>query len=171
VLKNLLNIQIFQEGNCGMAALSLFLIGVLGGLAVSVPLTYYMTLSKKGLSRFDQLLGAKVQAARAEAYKEARDSLYKDFLVEQTVYQATEGYIFKRHYVVVNERILFRRLPLLGWIEHRCVVKEELDESVLKLIAQATSIAASCAANRQTRILANPAQQTFGGTGANRQVP
>jgi hypothetical protein len=142
-----------------MVALNLFLLGVLCGVAVSVPLTYYITLSKKGVSRFGQLVGAKVQAARAEAHKEALDSLYKDFLVEQTVYQATDGYIFKRHYVVLKERILFRGLPLLGWVEHRCVVKEELDESVLKLIAEVTSIAAGCAANRQTRILANPANK------------
>ena len=153
-----------------MVALSLFVIGVLGGVAVSVPLTYYRTLSKKGVSQFDQFVDAKVQAARAEADKEVQDSLYKDFLVEQTVYQATDGYIFKRHYVVLNERVLFRGLPLLGWVERGCPVKEELDESVLKLIAEAASIAARWA-NRQTRILANPAKQTFGGSGENRQIP
>jgi hypothetical protein len=117
------------------------------------PLAYFMALRKHALVASDELVDAKINTARAEGYKDGQEAVFKDFSVEQNLYSQTEGNVFKKSYMVLEERLSYRGIPLIGWITHRRKVEEHIDEKALKLFAETASVVSATMVNKQVKIL------------------
>jgi hypothetical protein len=129
---------------------------VAGGLlfgALGYFMGYFMAQGKRASVDSDELIDAKIKAANAEAYKDGQESVFRDFSVEQTLYAQTKGKIFKERYMVLEERLSYRGIPLLGWVTHRRKVEEHIDENALKLFAETGSAVLATLVNRQVKII------------------
>jgi len=63
--------------------------------------------------------------AKAEARRAAFDMFLQEFRVEQRQYiHRSKLFFLTRKTLVVEERILFRNLPLCNWVEHRMPLEE-----------------------------------------------
>ena len=99
------------------------------------------------------LIDAEIRAAKAEAFKDAQDSVFKNFSLDQHVYPETSGYLFKKKYVVIEERLLYLGMLLIGWARHRCKVEEHLDERALKMLAEtATTVSPALVSKRNVKV-------------------
>lgn len=118
-----------------------------------VVIGYFMGSRRNAAADSDDLVDAKIRAAKGEAYKDGQDSVFRDFSFDQHVYPETRGYLFKKEYVVIEERLLYRGIPLTGWMRHRCKLEEHLDEEALKLLAEtATAVSPALASRRSVKV-------------------
>lgn len=80
---------------------------------------------RSALAAQRQSLERSVEEVRATVKREAFDGFIEDFRVEQRHYVRRSKMLFMtRKTLVVQERILFRNLPLSDWVEHKMTLEE-----------------------------------------------
>ncbi len=67
----------------------------------------------------------RVKAAEEAARRKSLDDFMQDFRVEERSYvRETRGSLNSRKTMIMQERLLFRNIPLSDWVEHELVVEE-----------------------------------------------
>jgi len=80
------------------------------------------------LAQFHKMMEEKIKAAEAEIRRKALDEFLEDLHVEERHYvKETKSVSTRRKYLVLQERLYFRRLPLSNWVEHEMTVEEGTD--------------------------------------------
>src|ERR1700730_8531278 len=113
-----------------------FVAGTLTGAVIAGPLTYFATLHYHKLNAIQ----AKVEAESIKSYHAGREAFLADLRVEQNVSQVTEGTLRKRRYLVLKERLVFKKLPITPVWETRQLIDEHLDTKALETVAQSASM-------------------------------
>ncbi len=109
-------------------------------VALTAALTYFITLNRRGKPNFDELLKANVDAARANALHAAREEVLENIRPEIQYFVTTEKQFFvRRTRLIVRERLVYKHLPLMGWIEHSHLIEENMDTPQLEQFAKAAA--------------------------------
>ena len=75
-----------------------------------------------------QILDVRVRAAEESAYRSALDGFLGEFRVEERQYtRETRDSSSTRKYMVLQERLYFRDVPLSNWVEHELAIEENSD--------------------------------------------
>jgi hypothetical protein len=117
-----------------------YLLALLVVAALAAFLTYFITISRMGKPHFDELLRATVEAERAKTLHEAQEQVFEHIHPEVQYFVTTEKQFFvKRTRLVIRERLLYKHLPLMGWMEHSHLIDEHMDTAQLEEFAKAAA--------------------------------
>jgi hypothetical protein len=79
-----------------------------------------------------QILDVRVRAAEESCYRKALDGFLGEFRVEERQYtRETRDSTSTRKFMVLQERLYFREVPLSNWVEHELAVEENCDPESL----------------------------------------
>jgi hypothetical protein len=77
-----------------------------------------------------------------EFFYKGKESALNEMRLERIPSSAQKGVFRKKYYLVIQERLLFKSLPISPWWEHRLQVSEMLDKDEINAVAKAlTSVA------------------------------
>lgn len=98
------------------------------GASLATIITYFWTLNRKGVAVFNQLLDARVEAAEERTRRIAEGDYMRHFTHEVQYWPKETGWGFwKATSVIVEERLLFRGLPLMAPVHSEHVLTSEID--------------------------------------------
>ena len=84
--------------------------------------------ARAALAQFHKMMEEKIKAAEAEIRRKALDEFLEDLHVEERHYvKETKSASARRKYLILQERLYFRRIPLSNWVEHEMTVEEGTD--------------------------------------------
>src|SRR5690349_20710270 len=87
-----------------------------------------MAQARGGLEAEKKALEQSLRSAKDQARREALDEFLADVHVEQRHYVRENKMLFQnRKFLVLQERIFFRNIPLSNWIEHEIMLEEGED--------------------------------------------
>lgn len=118
--------------------------GILLGMLIAAPFTYIWTSRQCAKERTDLAIQGAIanvekQIFALEGYIRGQDAALAEFKLEQIPLQTDEGWVRKRFYVTLRERLVYKGIPLPWWIT-KIPVGEKLDEASLIALAKAASI-------------------------------
>ncbi|MBV9770487.1 MAG: hypothetical protein JOZ32_13015 [Bryobacterales bacterium] len=81
----------------------------------------------------------RVKATEQESRRRALDEFMQDFRVEERHYfRENKSVASRQKFMILQERLFFRNIPLSNWVEHEMVVEEDMPE--LQHIAKGRSV-------------------------------
>jgi hypothetical protein len=84
-----------------------------------------------------RLMAERVKAGEEAAKRKALDDFLADVRVEERHYvRESKSLLANRRYLILQERIYFRNIPLSGWVEKQLLIEEGSD---LERLARASS--------------------------------
>jgi hypothetical protein len=82
---------------------------------------------------------ANIEAVKEKTARETEEKVFSDFMPDQHWTARRTGLFKKQHWLVITERLLYKGLPVSGWMEHSILVNQELDKDALIAAARAAS--------------------------------
>lgn len=84
--------------------------------------------ARSAIAQFHKTMEEKIKAAEAEMRRKALDEFLEDLHVEERHYvKETKSASERCKYLVLQERLYFRKIPLSNWVEHEMTVEEGTD--------------------------------------------
>jgi hypothetical protein len=82
--------------------------------------------ARAAIAQFHKTMEEKIKTAASEARRKAMDEFLDDLHVEERHYlREKTSPSTRRKYLVLQERLYFRKIPLSHWVEHEKPVEEE----------------------------------------------
>jgi hypothetical protein len=121
------------------------LLAILVGVALGVPTGFvigYFMPNKRSID--PELAQVKGKLMKIEGYIQGQNAALTDFKLEQTVLQTSEGWLVKKHYATLMERLVYKGVPLPWWTV-KVQTQENVDEKTLHTIAATFGVLAKSA--------------------------
>lgn len=108
-----------------------------------------------------QILDVRVRAAEESCYRKALDGFLGEFRIEERQYtRETRDSTSTRKFMVLQERLYFRDVPLSNWVEHELAVEENSDPESLATQSCFRRISSENAVTNMVPTLVVPAGRT-----------